>query len=172
MSSEDEARLERIRSIIIQRLSMDAADVSLRDAAIVRWAASLVANRAAKLSGSAVAAIMVQTGHAQLGGGYVPKEERFVIGVDGRWGKSFSHPNVIERLFILRSLIEHYPNFNARMRESVRVLIGTEVERKIQLGMAKDGSGVGGMSFLMIMKPCLLSFIAALGALQATKRGH
>ncbi|KAH8105509.1 hexokinase [Cristinia sonorae] len=136
LSAEDQARLERIRSIIIQRLSMDAADVSLRDAAVVRWAASLVARRAAKLSGSAVAAIMVQTGHAKLGGGYVPKEDRFVIGVDG-------------------SLIEHYPNFNARLRESVRTLIGEEVEKKIELGMAKDGSGVG----------------AALGALEATKHG-
>jgi len=136
LSQEDRSRLERIRSIIIQRLSMDAADVSLRDAAIVRWAASLVANRAAELSGSAVAAIMVQTGNAKLGGGYVPKGERFVIGVDG-------------------SLIEHYPNFNARLRQSVRTLIGEEVEKRIELGMAKDGSGVG----------------AALGALQATKHG-
>ncbi|THH33815.1 hypothetical protein EUX98_g481 [Antrodiella citrinella] len=136
LSPSDQARLERIRSIIIQRLSMDAADVSLRDAAVVRWAASLVANRAAALSGSAVAAIMIQTGNAKLGGGYVPKEGRFVIGVDG-------------------SLIEHYPNFNARLRQSVRTLIGEEIEKRIELGMAKDGSGVG----------------AALGALQATKHG-
>ncbi|TCD70456.1 glucokinase [Steccherinum ochraceum] len=136
LSHEDQSRLERIRSVIIQRLSMDAADVSLRDAAIVRWAASLVANRAAKLSGCAVAAIMAQTGFAKLGGQHVPEEQRFVIGVDG-------------------SLIEHYPNFNARLRESVRALIGEEVEKRIELGMAKDGSGVG----------------AALGALQATKHG-
>lgn len=63
---------------------MDAANVTLRDAAIVRWAASLVANRAARLSGSAVSAVMVQTGNAKLGGGYVPPKGRFVIGVDGR----------------------------------------------------------------------------------------
>lgn len=43
-----------------------------------------MANRAAKLSGTAVAAIMVQTGNAKLGGGFVPEQKRFVIGVDGR----------------------------------------------------------------------------------------
>lgn len=84
LSVDDKSRLERIRNIIIQRLNIDAADVSLRDAAIVRWASSLVANRAAKLSGCAVAAILVQTEKGKLGGGLIPKEEKIIIGVDGR----------------------------------------------------------------------------------------
>ena len=84
LSADDKSRLERIRNIVIQRLNIDAEYVTLRDAAIVRWAASLVANRAAKLSGCAVAAILVQTERAKLGGGLVPKEEKIIIGVDGR----------------------------------------------------------------------------------------
>ena len=84
MSPEDVARLERIRTIIIQRLEMDAEDVSLRDAAIVRWASFLVANRAARLSGCAVAAVLVQTERAKLGGGFVTDEEKICVGVDGR----------------------------------------------------------------------------------------
>jgi len=134
-SAEDQSRLERIRNILIQRLSLDADDVSLRDAAIVRWATSLVGNRAAKLSACAVAAILVQTERAKLGGGFVPEDEHIVIGVDG-------------------SLIEHYPNFNVRLRETLRTLVGEEVEKQVDIGMAKDGSGVG----------------AALCALQATKQ--
>ncbi|KAI0662933.1 hexokinase [Cubamyces menziesii] len=137
LKAEDIARLERIRGIIIQRLALDPADVSLRDAAIVRWASSLVANRAARLSGCAVAAVLVQTGRAKLGGGFATDEERLIIGVDG-------------------SLIQHYPNFNARLRDSLRELVGEEVERKVDIGLAKDGSGVG----------------AALCALQAIKQGH
>ncbi|KAH9942994.1 hexokinase [Epithele typhae] len=137
LSPEDIARLERIRTVIIQQLDMDAEDVSLRDAAIVRWAASLVAQRAAKLSGCAVAAVLVQTERAKLGGGFVPDEEKIGVGVDG-------------------SLIQHYPNFNARVRDSLRELVGEEVEKKVEIGLAKDGSGVG----------------AALCALQATKQGH
>lgn len=84
VSLEDQARLERIRGIIIQRLSLDAKDVSLRDAAIVRWAISLVADRAAKLSSCAIATVLIQTGRAKLGGGLAPEEERVIVGVDGR----------------------------------------------------------------------------------------
>ncbi|KAM5532707.1 hypothetical protein V8D89_013599 [Ganoderma adspersum] len=137
LSGEDIKRLERIREIVIQRLSLTSEDVSLRDAAIVRWAASLVANRAAKLSACAVAAVLVQTGRAKLGGGFVTDEEKIGVGVDG-------------------SLIQHYPNFNTRLRDSLGELVGEEVEKKVEIGLAKDGSGVG----------------AALCALQATKQGH
>ncbi|KAI1793011.1 hypothetical protein LXA43DRAFT_1004244 [Ganoderma leucocontextum] len=137
LSADDIARLERIRGIIIQRLSLESEDVSLRDAAIVRWAASLVANRAAKLSACAVAAVLVQTGRAKLGGGFATDEEKIGVGVDG-------------------SLIQHYPNFNTRLRYSLGELVGEEVEKKVEIGLAKDGSGVG----------------AALCALQATKQGH
>ena len=42
------------------------------------------------------------------------------------------------------SLIQHYPNFNARVRDSLRELVGAEVEEKVEIGLAKDGSGVGG----------------------------
>lgn len=47
------------------------------------------------------------------------------------------------------SLIEHYPNFNARLRESLRALVGEEVEKRVDIGMAKDGSGVGGQCPLL-----------------------
>ena len=47
------------------------------------------------------------------------------------------------------SLIEHYPNFERMLRESLRALIGEEVERRIEIGLAKDGSGVGGQSSLL-----------------------
>ncbi|KAI0721984.1 hexokinase-domain-containing protein [Cerioporus squamosus] len=137
LSPDDKARLERIQGILVQRLALESADVSLRDAAIVRWAASLVANRAARLSSCAVAAVLVQTERAKLGGGFSTDEEKICVGVDG-------------------SLIQHYPNFNARLRDSLRELVGEEVEKKVEIGLAKDGSGVG----------------AALCALQATKQGH
>lgn len=124
---EDKARLEKIRQIIIKRFAIDAEHVSLRDASIVRWAASLVARRAARMSACSIAAVLIQTGHAKLGGGFTPKEKHIVVGVDG-------------------SLIEHYPRFNTRLRASLRTLVGVEVEDLVDIGMAKDGSGVGGAS--------------------------
>ncbi|KAJ7179477.1 hypothetical protein C8R46DRAFT_1160052 [Mycena filopes] len=132
------ARLERIRAVLTKELSFAEADVSLRDAAIVRWASSLVARRAALLSGVAVATVLVQTGRAVLAGqeGKPTKNEpKIGVGVDG-------------------SLIEFYPHFEETLRESLRILVGEEVEKRVDIGMAKDGSGVG----------------AALCALQAIKQ--
>ncbi len=85
LGPKDIDRLERIRGILIQRLDLPSEDVSLRDAAIVRWAASLVADRAARLSGTALAAVLVQTGYAKLGGGSPEPSENIIVGVDGRY---------------------------------------------------------------------------------------
>jgi hexokinase len=42
------------------------------------------------------------------------------------------------------SLYQHYPGFEERMREALRILIGEGVEKRVEMGLAKDGSGVGG----------------------------
>ena len=46
------------------------------------------------------------------------------------------------------SLYQHYPGFEERMREALRILLGEEVEKRVSMGLAKDGSGVGGTSGL------------------------
>jgi len=58
--------------------------------------------------------------------------------------------------FISCSLIEFYPNYERTLRESLRLLVGEEVERRVDIGMAKDGSGVGG-DFLFCF--CVLHFL-------------
>ncbi|KAF5387613.1 hypothetical protein D9615_000084 [Tricholomella constricta] len=135
-------KLERIREVTVKQLGFQDSDVTLKDAAIVRWACSLVARRAGLLSGVAVATILLQTGRASFADkdGKFPSSndtEKISVGVDG-------------------SLIEHYPNFNRTLRESLRSLVGEEVEKRVEIGLAKDGSGVG----------------AALCALQALKQGQ
>lgn len=89
LTTEERTRLERIRQVLITKLGLTGADVGLRDAAIVRRVVTLVAGRAAKLSGCAIAATMVQTERAVLGGGPPPppkhgEETRIGVGVDGR----------------------------------------------------------------------------------------
>ncbi|KAF8643061.1 hypothetical protein AX16_009229 [Volvariella volvacea WC 439] len=139
LSKEVRERLEKVRGVVVKKLGFKDEEVTLRDAAIVRWASSLVARRAALLSGVAVAAVLVQTGHADLPlpdgthpplgtGGVIAssgkKLERISIGVDG-------------------SLVEHYPGFEGMLRESLRLLVGGRVEQEVDIGLAKDGSGVG-----------------------------
>jgi hexokinase len=89
LSPTERARLQRVREVLVAKLGFAPADVSLRDAAIVRRVVTMVAVRAAKLSGCAVAATLVQTERAVLGGGPSPsprkgEETKIGVGVDGR----------------------------------------------------------------------------------------
>ncbi|KAI0052574.1 hypothetical protein FA95DRAFT_1553239 [Auriscalpium vulgare] len=121
-------RLQTIRTVLVSHLGYAPEDVTLRDAALIRWAASLVVSRAAKLSGCAVAAVALQRGSVKESGGGAAaaqtQTQKIAVGVDG-------------------SLIQHYPRFEARLRESLRVLVGADVEKRVEIGLAKDGSGVG-----------------------------
>jgi len=130
-------KLQCIRQILVNQAGAKEGYVSLRDAAIVRWVCSLLARRAAHLSGVAISAVLIQQGYASLVGENKPirnQNGKLDIGVDG-------------------SLVEHYPDFLKTMRESLRKLVGEDVESRVEIGLAKDGSGVG----------------AALGALVAVK---
>jgi len=42
------------------------------------------------------------------------------------------------------SLYQHYPGFEKLMLGALRVLLGEEFEKQVEMGLAKDGSGVGG----------------------------
>ncbi|KIJ56588.1 hypothetical protein M422DRAFT_22742 [Sphaerobolus stellatus SS14] len=123
-----------IRNSLVKHFGFKPEVISDEDTKTVRRVCALVANRAAKLSGVAVAAVLVQTGYAKIGGGFSEGNDPIRIGVDG-------------------SLIQHYPGFEIHIRESLRQIVGPEVEKRVEIGLAKDGSGVG----------------AALCALQASK---
>ena len=98
-----------MREVIIHDLGFEQTpgDVSLKDAAIVRWACTLVVERAAKLSGCAVAAVLVHTGCASLGTdeGIKRKDRlnangKIGVGVDGRRVKlTFFSGGFLTRLF-------------------------------------------------------------------------
>lgn len=78
-----------IRQILFNNFNMDEGIISEEDTEIVQWACRIVATRAAKLSATAVAAVLVQTDHAIIGGGYPNSngktDEMIKIGVDGRY---------------------------------------------------------------------------------------
>ena len=84
-------RLSKIRAIIHEHLGYALEDVSLRDAAIVRWAAALVVHRATRLSACAIATVAIQMGYVTCLGKDarpVPLSDAggrpYAIGVDGR----------------------------------------------------------------------------------------
>jgi hexokinase len=182
LSESQRKRLERVRKVIIRDLGFEQTpeDISLKDAAIVRWACTLVAERAAKLSGCAVAAVLVQTGCASLGTDdgikrtdHLNTNGKIGVGVDGRH-VVFGDPFLFPGSFLSTSyysLIQFYPNFENQLRDSLRHLVGKKVEDIVEIGMAKDGSGVGGKSthFSSLNGRCSNGLLAALGALIATQ---
>ena len=79
--------------------------------------------------------------------------------------------NLVTILKYFPSLVEFYPGFEQTLRRALRAIVGETMEKKVNVGMAKDGSGVGGaylwiVSFLSIV---LTNSVAALCALVAAK---
>jgi hexokinase len=84
-------RLKAIQEIVQEQLGYAPGEVSLRDAALVRWAAALVVRRAARLSACAVATVALQMGYVTGLGKDARSAEApavggkpYVIGIDGR----------------------------------------------------------------------------------------
>ncbi|OAL48509.1 hypothetical protein IQ07DRAFT_491696, partial [Pyrenochaeta sp. DS3sAY3a] len=98
-------------------------EVSLEEARAIRLIAKAIAQRAARLSAVALAAIIVQT---KCLAGCEKSAQRIDIGLDG-------------------SLVELYPGFIAEIRSTLRAVpeIGEEGESHIDIVITKDGSGVG-----------------------------
>ncbi|KAI0296056.1 hypothetical protein B0F90DRAFT_1637035 [Multifurca ochricompacta] len=130
-------RLKRTQEVVQKHLGYEPGEVSLRDAALVRWIGALVVRRAARLSACAVATVAIQMG--------------FVTGVgkEVRPAEAAAAPGKSYSIGIDGSLYQHYPGFEERMREALRVLLSEEVEKKVEMGLAKDGSGVGGEPFVL-----------------------
>ncbi|ODA83311.1 hypothetical protein RJ55_01824 [Drechmeria coniospora] len=101
---------------------------SLEDAQSFKAVANAVVRRAARLSAVAIGAVALQSGKLDD-----PEEEVLDIGVDG-------------------SLVEHYPFFRDMIYEALVAVdgIGPEGAKKIRIGIAKDGSGVGAALIALV----------------------
>jgi hexokinase len=152
--ADNSVGLRALRQEIEKSLGVSAP--SIEDAQAVKDIAHAIGKRAAKLAGIAVGAIVVQTGRlgsrpestnalpqklkdleispASNSADVAVNEEDIVdIGVDG-------------------SLVEFYPGFEDYMRGALRVMdgIGPEGEKRIRIGIAKDGSGVGAALIALV----------------------
>ena len=102
------------------------ANASAADARAIKSIASAIGRRAARLAAVAIGGVVLGTGNT------VPAQDRdgdtdvVDVGLDG-------------------SLIEFYPNFEEEMRAALRGMrgFGAVNERRVRIGIAKDGSGVG-----------------------------
>ena len=93
---------------------------------VVKTLVHAIGKRAARLSAVPLAAILIHSGKLQT-------ESMVDVGVDG-------------------SLVEFYPNFEGYMREALRSVskVGEAGEKKVRIGISKDGSGVGAALIALV----------------------
>ncbi|KAL8797635.1 MAG: hypothetical protein Q9182_007155 [Xanthomendoza sp. 2 TL-2023] len=127
------------RQALNKDLGVDAA--SSEDAEAIKVLVEAIGKRSARLSAVAIGAVIISTGNLTLTAeDAVAEEEKEVleeevvdIGVDG-------------------SLVEFYPGFEEYIREALREIegIGEKGEKRIRIGIAKDGSGVGAALIALV----------------------
>ena len=131
---EDQSDHLRITKQVLEKDLMVSA-AATEDAIAIKMLVHAIGKRAARLAAVAIGAVVIESKRLETDG-------LADIGVDG-------------------SLVEYYPGFEDYIREAFREIdgIGPEGEKKIRIGLAKDGSGLGAA-------------LIALVAHQAEKAGH
>ncbi|ORY67340.1 uncharacterized protein BCR38DRAFT_482960 [Pseudomassariella vexata] len=125
-AADNTPEFSTLRQQLESQLHIYAA--SSEDAQAFKNVAYAVGRRAARLSAVAIGAIVLQSGLLSDG-----TDEPIDIGVDG-------------------SLVEHYPYFRDMIHEALSAIkgIGSEGTKRIRIGIAKDGSGVGAALIALV----------------------
>lgn len=137
VQADESAGFKITKQALERDLGIDAA--SSEDAEAVKILVSAIGKRSARLSAVALGAIVINTGSLNRSSsstdssGDVSEDEIVDIGADG-------------------SLIEYYPGFEDYIREAFREIkeIGPAGEKRIRIGIAKDGSGVGAALIALV----------------------
>jgi hexokinase len=99
---EEASSLTEVKQLLVNQLEVSDLDaVSDQDAAIVKWVCEQIGTRAARLCGSAIAAVLIQSGHARLGGGFSDGEGKLVMAAAGKCVVLclFSGPDILSLTF-------------------------------------------------------------------------
>jgi hexokinase len=150
--------------------SLGVSSASIDDAKFVKEVAHAIAKRAARLSGIAVGAIVIHTGRLETGASSNPgpasandilqdvknlnikdAASATINKLADTAGLAVNEEEIVD-IGVDGSLVEFYPGFEDCMRESLRALpqIGVVGERRIRIGIAKDGSGVGAALIALV----------------------
>lgn len=130
----------------------DVSAVSAEDAEAVREIALAIGRRAARLSAVAIGAIVINTGRLNSStSGTATTEDKSGINPSRGDANNIPEEDVID-IGVDGSLVEFYPNFEDHIRQALREIpqIGDYGEKRIRIGIAKDGSGVGAALIALV----------------------
>ncbi|KAL3472327.1 hexokinase-domain-containing protein [Aspergillus californicus] len=124
VEADKSKNFDEIKSALKDHLKIELA--SNDDCKAVQTIVHAIGKRAARLSAVPIAAVLISTGKLQT-------DDLVDIGVDG-------------------SLVEFYPNFEGYMRDALREVpeVGTAGDKKVRIGISKDGSGVGAALIALV----------------------
>ncbi|KAF2190521.1 hexokinase [Zopfia rhizophila CBS 207.26] len=126
--------------------------VSAEDAEAVRVIAAAIGRRAARLSAVAIAAIVIETGRLNSSStSAATTEKKESVEAPRGEGSSVADKDVID-VGVDGSLVEFYPGFEDHVRQALMEIeeIGEAGEKRIRIGIAKDGSGVGAALIALV----------------------
>ncbi|KAI4646513.1 hypothetical protein J4E85_006960 [Alternaria conjuncta] len=124
--------------------------VSREDAEAVREIAGAIGRRAARLAAVAIAGIVINTGRLDKSSGSATTEQK--SGIEPARGDVEATEGDEIDVGVDGSLVEFYPNFEKYIREALRAVpeIGAKGEKRVRIGIAKDGSGVGAALIALV----------------------
>lgn len=133
--------LEILRREIEISLGVPAAGLSTTDAHAVKIIAHAIGKRAARLAGMAIGSVILQ-------GGQLTEDVDLTVAPAAHNTDTNGHTGLeagIIDVGVDGTLIELYPRFEEYMREALKAIkcIGESGEKRIRMGIAKDGSSIG-----------------------------
>ncbi|KAI9750148.1 MAG: hypothetical protein M4579_006589 [Chaenotheca gracillima] len=171
-TADDSVGLKITRQALDRDLGVSAA--SAEDAEAVRELVVAIGRRSARLSAVAIAAIVISSGRLNTSSGATTKSAAS-IGEDAKnlnlaeaakataekiqvsaaplvdQAPLVSEDDIVD-VGVDGSLVEFYPGFETMLRGALREIpeIGPVGEKKIRIGIAKDGSGVGAALIALV----------------------
>jgi len=166
--ADNSVGLRALRQEIEKSLGVSAA--SSEDAQAVKEVAHAIGKRAARLAAVAIGAIVIHTGRLNPGASSVPQPKSTAAITEdikklnlaeaasataskavNTAGLAVDEEEIVD-IGVDGSLVEFYPGFEDYIREALRAMpeIGAAGERRIRIGIAKDGSGVGAALIALV----------------------
>ncbi|TGJ76416.1 hypothetical protein E0Z10_g10892 [Xylaria hypoxylon] len=135
--ADDSDTLETLRSKISSTFRIASEIISAEDALAVKLLANAIGRRGARLAGTAVGSVIVQSG---------------ILSQYSIQSNATSGARSLVDVAIDGSVAEHYPGFENYIRDALRAIpqIGDEIEPHISIGQAKDGSSVGAAIVVLV----------------------
>ena len=147
--SED---LLALKQKISDVLAIPSTSVGIKDAQAVKLIANAIGKRAARLAGTALAAIILK--------GWKSTADVQSLSADTSSAQASS---VLVDIAVDGSVVEYYPGFEAYMREVWNLIdgIGPSIQPRIKIGIAKDGSSIGAAIIALVAAQQLESLSVA-----------